>query len=61
MFVAKAPMREPMKKTIMAARRMGLRPKMSLILPHGGVAADLRVSHEQSKREERCVPAAGRR
>lgn len=36
---ATAPMIEPMKKTAMVVRRMGLRPKMSLIFPHGGVAA----------------------
>lgn len=30
---ASAPTREPMRNTIMAASRMGLRPKMSLIFP----------------------------
>lgn len=34
-----SPMRKPTKNTAMEARRIGLRPKMSLNLPHGGIAA----------------------
>jgi hypothetical protein len=39
MFVASAPMIEPMKNIMMARRRIGFRPKISLNLANGGVAA----------------------
>ena len=38
-FTLTALMIDPTKKTMFAARRIGLRPKMSLILPHDGVEA----------------------
>ena len=40
MLGASAPIREPMKKTKMAASSVGFRPKMSLSAPHGGAEAE---------------------
>lgn len=39
MLVLRADMREPRKKTELATSMIGLRPQISLIFPHVGVAA----------------------
>lgn len=39
MLTASAPMREPVKNVIMERSKIGFRPKISLSLAHGGVAA----------------------
>ena len=39
MLVLRADMREPRKKTELATNMIGLRPQISLIFPHVGVAA----------------------
>jgi hypothetical protein len=41
MFIERPAIRDPMKKTMFAMRRIGLRPQMSEILPHIGVEAAL--------------------
>ena len=38
-LILKAAISDPKKKTILAVRRMGFRPNMSLIFPHVGVDA----------------------